>query len=402
MQTASPAGPGAPRAGRQEVATIRRVTRIGPLWLLALLALALLLAACGRPPKPQGWAGPVLQDGTLYASIDHGHMAALEPQEGDQTSFVQRWSFPPKGEIEYRENGETLKEKLDLKGIYNPPIVEGGNVYFAGYDGNVYAVSAENGELVWDKWFDIGSHIIGGLAMADGTLFVGSDGGLLYGLKPADGTVAVGPFDAGDAIWSTPLVSDDGGTVYVATLGGKVFALDTSTLEVRWTFEAGAGLLTNPVLAGGNTILAGGIDTKLYAIDAASGEQRWSFKGGNWFWGTPVVDGGTVYAGNLDHKVYALGLDSGEKLWESSAEAPLRAAPLLVDGLVVVADEAGNIHGLDPANGQAKWKVPTELGTTVFADMMVFGNEVLVITRDEKLHAIAPEDGTPRLVGVTK
>ena len=75
---------------------------------------------------------------------------------------------------------------------------------------------------------------------------------------------------------------------------------------------------------------------------------------------------------------------------------------MVVDSLVIAVDEDGNVYGIDPANGEPKWKTPTVLETSVLADMYVFENEVLVITRDEKLHAIDPEDGQSRLVGVTQ
>ncbi|HEU4760007.1 MAG TPA: PQQ-binding-like beta-propeller repeat protein [Dehalococcoidia bacterium] len=423
--------------------------------LLALALFALLAAACARIAKPAGWAGPLQVDSTVYASIDRGRMAALDlnpetgaqcdnatdddgdgwvnegcPQAGalpetgkqclndisDETvnnvkdddvvndgcpATVARWVFPP---------DTTEGRRIKPVAIYGTPVLAGGDLYFGAYDGKVYALNASDGTPVWP--FTTGGPIIGGIApdvrggqdqaTAVSTLFVGSDDGKLYALDPKDGRVKA-TFDAGDSIWTTPLVA--GSVLYVAAVNGKLFALDSESLKPVWDrpFKADAGLVTDPVLADKDTVLVGGIDRTLYAVGAASGQKKWSFKADNWFWGRPLVADGTVYAPNLDKNVYALDLATGKPAWPTpfKAQAPLRSSPLLAAGVLIVVDRTGDVYGLDPATGALKWG-PQLLNRTVLSDPLAFGDSVLIVAQGGDLFRIDPSGGAPAPVEVRR
>lgn len=353
------------------------------MWLAVPAALALIAIACVNPSEPEGWAGPLLQDDTLFVSIDRGEMAALD---GDDLSL--RWIFPPDTEAGRR---------IDLEAIYSTPVVSGGTVYFAAYDGNVYALNAEDGSVGW-PFFETDGPIIGGLTLVDGTVFVGSDDGRLYALDAASGD-QLDSFDTGDSIWATPLVAN--GVVYVPSLNGKLYALDARSLERLWErpFEADAGLITDPVLADEDTLLVGGIDRTLYALDPATGEERWSFEADNWFWGRPLVADGTVYVPNLDSQVYALELATGEMSWSFEAEEPVRSSPLLVGDVLVLVDRRGNVYGLDPATGSRKWG-PEILDKTVLSDPILWQERVLIVAQGGDLYSVDPSGGARSLLEV--
>ena len=91
-------------------------------------------------------------------------------------------------------------------------------------------------------------------------------------------------------MWAAPLLEGD--VLYVASVNGKLFALNAATGEQKWDrpFSTGHGLISDPVLSG-STLLIGGIDRTLHAVDTETGEEIWSFKTDNWFWGRPLVDG---------------------------------------------------------------------------------------------------------------
>jgi len=314
-------------------------------------------------------------------------MAALNPAD-----FSTKWTFPP----DTKEG-----KKLKLEAIYGAPVVSSDTVYFAGYDGNVYALGITSGNQVWNQPFKTGGPIIGGLALADGTIFVGSDDGKLYALDPKDGGKKIEPFNAGDGIWATPLVKDS--VLYVPSVNGKLFALDIQTLKPVWErpFEADAGLITDPVLADADTLLVGGIDRKLYALSPATGDLKWSFTADNWFWGRPLAAGGKIYAPNLDKRVYALAVDSGDPVWNQpfETEAPVRSSPLLAGNVLIVVDRAGNVYGLDPATGNQKWG-PVILSETVLANPLLLEDKVLIVAQGGKLFLIDPATGASSPVGV--
>lgn len=314
----------------------------------------LAAAGCVSFNNPEGWAGPSAVDNLLVTSTDKGELSALGRED-----FSAAWTFPTGDE----------EPELDLEAIYGAPLVIEGTVYLAGYSGDVFALSLETGEPVWELPFDAGDPIIAAL-VTDGTaVYVATDGGLLYALDPETGQQKMGPFDAGDSIWATPLLDD--GVIYVASVDGKLVALDAEAFKPVWDrpFQTEHGLISDPVLADG-TILIGGIGRTLHAVDAGTGEERWSFKAGNWFWGRPLVEDGTVYVPNLDGNLYALSLTGGEKQWSFEAEEPLRSSPVLAEGHLVIADRDGNVYGLDPDSGELKWSGPP-IDETVLSNPLV-------------------------------
>ncbi|MDO8615166.1 MAG: PQQ-binding-like beta-propeller repeat protein [Dehalococcoidia bacterium] len=383
-------------ADRSEDGAIRSLRRRLP-WLLLGVAFVLIAAGCASVTKPQGWAGPALAGDTLYVSIERGKMAAL-----NQDGMSVKWVFPP---------DTSEGKKLDLEGIYGSPVVTADTIYFGAYDGNVYALSTQDGSQRWGP-FETGGPIVSGVAArAAGAaqtidrLFVGSEDGRVYALDPNNKGAVVHTFDAGDPVWATPLVTES--AVYVATVGGRLFALDPETLDPLWAapFKADAALLTDPVLADKNTVLVGGIGKQLYAVDASDGSEKWSFKAGSWFWGRPLVDGGIVYVPNLDHKVYALNVADGSNAWQQpfQAEASVRSSPLLAGSVLLIVDRHGNVSGLDPRTGKSVWSGPSILAKAVLSDPLLLPDtpaEVLIVAEGGDLFTVDPQAGSTRLVEV--
>jgi len=307
--------------------------------------------------------------------------------------YVPRWIFPPD-----TEEGK----KLDLEGIYGRPAIGGDSVYFAAYDDSVYALDAKDGGERWH--FRTGEPVVGAVTLTgDGRLYVGSRDAKLYVLDAKDGG-ELQHFTTDDEIWSAPLVADD--AVYVATAGGRLYALDRNTLAPVWDkpFDGGAGLISDPVLTDEGTILVGGFGKTLYSVDKATGSQVWAFKAGNWFWGRPLVVNGTAYVPNLDRKVYALDVKTGEEKWQTpfQAEAPVRSSPLLADDILIVSDGHGNVYGLHPEDGTLVWSGPSLLGKTVLSDPLLLDDKVLIVAEGGDLFQIDPQVGTSTLVRVVK
>ncbi len=347
----------------------------------------LAAAGCVGISKPEGWAGPAQADALVLASTARGKLSALNAED-----FSPVWTFP---------TGEE-DPKIDLEAIYDTPVVMGDTVYLAGYNGDVYALGLEDGSVRWH--FEADGLIIARLAASETAVYVGSDDNLLYVLDPQTGQ-QMDTFDAGDGIWAAPLLAD--GVLYVASVNGKLNALDAETLDPVWDapFEGDQGLISDPVLADG-TILVGGFDRTLHAVDAATGQERWSFEADNWVWARPLVADGTVYTPNLDGRVYALSLETGEQLWSfDEAEEPMRSAPVLAGGVLVIVDRGGNVYGLDPEDGARKWRAVEEEGLqkTVLSNPLVVKeegdegedvDEVLISAQGGDLFSVDPVTGT--------
>ncbi|MBI2169850.1 MAG: PQQ-binding-like beta-propeller repeat protein [Actinobacteria bacterium] len=213
-------------------------------------------------------------------------------------------------------------------------------------------------------------------AVADGVVYVGDDGGVVYALDAGTGTERW-RVDTGE-LESYVAVAD--GVVYgsssFAESDGAVIALAADTGTERWRLALD-GYPNQPVVADG-VVYVGTEDVtesfvedagSVYAIDAENGTELWRFDAGGGVYG-PVVASGKVYAGSANGAVYAIDAASGTELWRAapveSHEAPART--VYYSSLLTVADgvvyagssgEAGKVYALDAESGNELWRFST-------------------------------------------
>jgi outer membrane protein assembly factor BamB len=155
----------------------------------------------------------------------------------------------------------------------------------------------------------------------------------------------------------------DGGTVYVGSDDGNVYALDAATGAKRWAYQTGARVQTSPAVGGGVAfVIADNSSTgqsTLLALDAATGKLRWNYspRGVALNSSPPTVDGNRVFVGFGDRTVKALDAASGEVLWSSPVRFPFSPFNGLAsaNGSVYALDAAGGLYRFDAATGDHRW-----------------------------------------------
>ena len=302
---------------------------------LFLAITLVVLTGCTRQFSAQGgWSGTALGTDTLYLGSREGKLLALSSETG-----LVEWSFPP-------EEGE------GLTAIYSTPVYADGHVYLGAYNGKVYRLDppTESPAAPGSWEFPTAGPIVGGVAVADGLVLVGSSDRRLYALDLETGTEKWS-FPTEGMVWSTPTVAD--GIVYFGSMDHRVYALRLNGTEV-WRFEAGGAVVSAPLVVGGRAYV-GTLDRRLYALDASSGIPVWEFTGaGNWFWATPAADGRRVYAANMDGFLYALDASSGIPVWRFDTGGAVMVPPLVTDDGVLVASDAGRVYFLN-LDGQLRF-----------------------------------------------
>lgn len=96
------------------------------------------------------------------------------------------------------------------------PAVANGVVYVGSIDGNVYALNARTGALVWQ--YPTGGYIQSSPAVANGVVYVGSEDGNLYALNASTGALLWQDFAGGS---SSPAVAN--GLLYFASDFGNLY-----------------------------------------------------------------------------------------------------------------------------------------------------------------------------------
>ena len=183
------------------------------------------------------------------------------------------------------------------------------------------------------------------LDRASNTVFVGSEDGNLYAYEATTGQLRDGfPFQAGDKIWSTPVVRD--GVVYFGSHDKHVYAVFLDSGNIKWDFLTGGVVAGGPLLFR-DQVIAGSFDRKLYSINVLDGSLRWVMQGKNWFWAGAVTDGQTIFAPSMDGNIYALD-SGGNLLWKHDMGSPIVSTPVLTPQGLAVAGKNGTINVLDP------------------------------------------------------
>jgi len=212
-------------------------------------------------------------------------------------------------------------------------------------------------------------------------------------------------FTAGGSYITDPAVA--GGTIYIGSDNGQVYALDAATGKARWTHSTGGPRgfsLSRPAVAEG-VVVVGSEDGTVYALDAATGSARWSYPTAGSGFSNAAVAGGSVYIGSEDGTVYALDAATGKARWaspiagSSGTDSPGFYGPAVAGGSVYIARENGTVYALDAASGKVRWSYPTEgriLSAPAVADSTVY-----VGSDDDRVYALNAATGKVRWTHLT-
>lgn len=308
---------------------------------------------------------PALIERTLYfGSNDHNLYAV------DAASGALRWKFATKGRIT------------------SSPAVGNGRVYFGSYDSNFYALDAATGALVWkfttagERRFS-GKHLHGAEpaaelmpdpfdvflsspALAKGSVYFGSGDGNVYALDAANGAL-VWKFHTGNVVHASPAVAD--GIVYVGSWDSYFYALDSASGKELWRFKTGVDpAINNQVGIQSSAVVADGVvyfgcrDSHLYALDAASGAPRWAFStGDSWVVSSPTVRAGTVYFATSDSGlVEALDAKTGTAIFSLDFKHwPFFSSPALAGDFLYIGSHLGKVLAIDLKTRQVAWEFQT-------------------------------------------
>ena len=298
-------------------------------------------------------------------------------------------------------------EGLELGSVFGTPAVGEQHIYVGGdsgdregKDGRLYALrkdrqSGNDIRRTEGEWVrpptegEIGA-IVGGPALAEGLVLVGSNDGNLYAYHATGRSSGeeAWRFSTDGQIWSTPVVAD--GIVYFGSMDRHVYAVYATgdrAGETAWKYRTGGAVLTKPLLFEG-MVIAGSFDTKLYALDSRTGLPRWSFEGDDWFWAGAVSDGDHIFASSMAGTVYALDRD-GIPLWPLpfKAGSPIISTPVVVGDALVVGTDEGKLHLLSTRNGKETAQVKV-LGGPVKAALSRFENMVYVGDEDDMVRGV--------------
>ena len=269
-------------------------------------------------------------EGRLYAGSEHPHSRI---QAHDLSTGKTLWHM----------------ETLD---IYSSPVVDAGTVFFGSGDGQIYAVTADSGDVVWT--FPTGGPVHSSPAVAGGLIYVGSTDNSIYALEAQTGDRAW-QYKTGGSVDSSPAIED--GFVYVGSSDSTFYALDASTGDVRWTFRAQGAFHASPAVDD-STCYIGSFDGILYALAAKTGQLLWQWKTASILRSSPAVSKNAIFLGGHDGHLYILDKRKGSLLWKYNTGSSISSSPALCSVGIFVGCDDGYVYafGFKEAEGQREEK----------------------------------------------
>jgi outer membrane protein assembly factor BamB len=271
----------------------------------------------------------------LYIGSNDGNMYALNAATGNLI-----WAYQTGGAIS------------------SSPTVAGGIVYFGSGDGNVYALNASNGSLKWKTpdpaYTEEIIPVISCPTVQMGVVYINVDFYLLA-LDAMTGTIKW-QYNIGSSYGGSPTVVN--GVVYDASSAGSwsVFAVTASTGSFIWIPSVGGLGRNNPTV--GNGKVYGDVEgNTLVAYDSATGLMLYRFfdstgaiiPGNN-----PTLSNGIVYVGSFNGNLYALNASNLSLLWQYGAGAGM-SNPTVGNGMVFAASSNKNLCAVDANKGTLIW-----------------------------------------------
>jgi outer membrane protein assembly factor BamB len=271
---------------------------------------------------------PAVEDGIVYTisyGYGGGYMYAL-----DETTGATIWSFGP-------ERGMDLNART-------PVAVSAGLVFGCAWDGEVFAVDADNGAEVWR--YESNNYWPSGVAISGGAVYFGTADGYAFALDEFEGELLwSSPLD-GMAV-SAPMCAD--GIVYIGTNAGSMYALDSLSGEVVWLRSVGSVWLSTPAY-GDSAIFYGATDIYnysdgyFYALDPRSGSTIWSVRIPAHVESSVAYANGYVFGTATNGLLYTLSASSGSIVDSEQLAYGSTSSPAVSNGWVWVQDWDGHMY----------------------------------------------------------
>ncbi|MEQ9297821.1 MAG: PKD domain-containing protein [Cyclobacteriaceae bacterium] len=252
-----------------------------------------------------------------------------------------------------------------------PAIADDGTVFvtLSGKEGvaNVHAINPDGSEK-WQK--EVGDIVRASPVISDdgSSIFVASYDDNVYALSASDGST-IWNLDVGNnAKYSTPALGLDG-SLYVGLQTDNVHAINADGTE-KWVFATGGDVNGSPIIGSDGTVFVHSIDDFLYALDPTDGSKVWEYFYGNWS-GTALAftaESNIIVAGEKDAEtgVIAAVSNTGSELWSINTTAVSGSASTTgkidqggaavgPDGTIYVGTKGPEIVALNPADGSVNW-----------------------------------------------
>ena len=321
-------------------------------------------------------ASPIVYAGHVYTLDAAGQVTAVSASGG---SVVWRASTTPPNE-------------KDQEGFGGGLAADGGRVYAATGFGTMVALEAKTGRKLWEK--SLGPPLRAAPTASAERVFAVNKEGQVYCLSGSDGTelwTFAGSGERASILASTsPAVDKD--LVVVPYPTGDVVALRASSGQPAWQeslARAATGSSLGAMSDAGRPVLYGGVmyvaghGGRMIATSAKTGERIWSISVASIE--QPWVAGDTLFVVDTGGQLAAVTRDDGRIRWATKLGPGTWAGPVLAGNRLWLASSKGQLVGVEPGTGRVA--STDDIGNPVFIAPVVAGGRLYVLGDNARLYA---------------
>jgi outer membrane protein assembly factor BamB len=287
------------------------------------------------------------------------------------------------------------------------PTVAYGKLFSASRDGDVFAFELENGKEIWSTdlsdlenergFFDSRQSALlnGGPVTGINKVFIGSESGDVYALSAENGELDWQGKVKGEVLTAPAL---DSGILVVNTASGVIKAFNASNGKDEWQIEQEVPALTlrgvsTPIISAGGVIVGAADGTLgVYLLD--SGQQGWTIEIGEATGSTelervidvdsaPLIYGSKIYSISAKGHLSAVDLRTGRLVWERKYSSYRKLS--ISGNSIFLTDVKGHIYAVDRENGFETWSQLSLTNRGVTGPTVV-GNYIVVGDFEGYLH----------------
>jgi outer membrane protein assembly factor BamB/predicted phosphodiesterase len=284
-------------------------------------------------------------------------------------SKEKKYTIPEIDSVQLKDYSGSILWQRDLNA--NLPAsfeVSASKTFTAEEDGNVLCFDL-NGNKLWE--YNTGETIIGAPAVEGDILSVATLEGDLFAVNANNGNV-IQVIGLGEPLTSNLIIIDATGqdsktkAVVTGTSKGEMFCYDIYTLENIWENNSAKGIITTLPLYIKDRIIYGSSDGFLYCIDARSGILNWKWRDKNAGYSLagcePVSNGKYVFISTSDKSICAVDLLLGTTIWRMKDYSSWESLGISNDNEKLFIKGLNNFYIVSSRTGKLIKEIKTDYG----------------------------------------
>lgn len=319
---------------------------------------------------------PAFDQERVYLPLAGGTIVSLKADDGQLN-----WRSEMGGEL-------SASPAADARGVYVASETGKPESGARRATGALRMLGREGGVTQWMR--TLAMPLRGSLTFSDEKLFAGSDDGKVYAFDSKTGEL-IWTFEYDAPFKGQPVAS--GGRVYIGSEDGNLITLDESSGKLLWRYKT-RGPVRGPVANGRETVYFGSGDAFLYAVNVQTGKLIWRKRTGA---GVEAVvrTGEELLVASLDNFVYKFSL-TGSRLWKRQLPGRISSQPLIAaDGALFTPLSSAIGVVLEIRDGRQVNSLPVGEEITTSASSIAVGDTVFLTSEHGLLAFRQPREASP-------